>query len=187
MDCSLLGSSVHGIFQARVLEWVIASVQDDEFVQSWSRRNRKYLRYGMIAPGNLYEETQRILFCIDVSGSMYQGDTIKNCLTVMENVVDGLSIDIVYWDAVCSPVFSTPRSIKEMAIYGGGWTNPDCVLQKLGPERFKYDGLIFLTDCMFSWKEPPRPRQIMILRTHGKYDFPDWCVFKDELENFIGK
>ena len=22
MDCSLLGSSVHGIFQARVLEWV---------------------------------------------------------------------------------------------------------------------------------------------------------------------
>jgi len=22
MDCSLLGSSVHGIFQARILEWV---------------------------------------------------------------------------------------------------------------------------------------------------------------------
>ena len=27
MDCSLLGSSVHGIFQARVLEWVAISVQ----------------------------------------------------------------------------------------------------------------------------------------------------------------
>ena len=26
MDCSLLGSSVHGIFQARVLEWVAISV-----------------------------------------------------------------------------------------------------------------------------------------------------------------
>ena len=25
MDCSLLGSSVHGIFQARVLEWVAIS------------------------------------------------------------------------------------------------------------------------------------------------------------------
>lgn len=165
----------------------MSSVQDDEFVQSWSRRNRKYRRYGMISPGNLYEETQRILFCIDVSGSMYQGDAIRNCLTVMENVVDGLSVDIVYWDAVCSPVFSTPRSIKEMAIYGGGMTDPDCVLRKLGPERYKYDGLIFLTDCMFSWREPPRPRQIMILRTHGKYDFPDWCLFRDELESFIGK
>ena len=27
MDCSLLGFSVHGIFQARVLEWVVISVQ----------------------------------------------------------------------------------------------------------------------------------------------------------------
>ena len=25
MDCSLLGSSVHGIFQARILEWVAIS------------------------------------------------------------------------------------------------------------------------------------------------------------------
>ena len=25
MDCSLLGSSVHGIFQARVLEWIAIS------------------------------------------------------------------------------------------------------------------------------------------------------------------
>ena len=26
MDCSLLGSSVHGIFQARALEWVAVSI-----------------------------------------------------------------------------------------------------------------------------------------------------------------
>ena len=29
MDCSLPGSSVHGIFQARVLEWVAISFSDD--------------------------------------------------------------------------------------------------------------------------------------------------------------
>ena len=28
MDCSLLGYSVHGIFQARVLEWVAIAVSD---------------------------------------------------------------------------------------------------------------------------------------------------------------
>ena len=28
MDCSLLGSSVHGIFQARVLEWVAIAFSD---------------------------------------------------------------------------------------------------------------------------------------------------------------
>ena len=34
MDCSLPGSSVHGIFQARVLEWVAISFSR---VSSWSR------------------------------------------------------------------------------------------------------------------------------------------------------
>ena len=29
MDCSLLGSSVHGIFQARILEWVVISSPED--------------------------------------------------------------------------------------------------------------------------------------------------------------
>ena len=34
MECSLLGSSVHGIFQARVLEWVaIAFSRDSEWDQ----------------------------------------------------------------------------------------------------------------------------------------------------------
>lgn len=164
----------------------MTSLQDDERDETWSRRNRKFLRYGMIAPGYVYKETQRILFCVDVSGSMYQGDAIANCLTVMENVVNGLSIDLVYWDAVCSPVFNTPKSIKDMAIYGGGYTDPDCVLRKLGPERFKYDGLIFLTDCIFNWRRPPRHKQIMILRTHGEHEFPEWCVYKDDLEKFIG-
>ena len=28
MDCSLLGSSIHGIFQARVLEWVAISLSN---------------------------------------------------------------------------------------------------------------------------------------------------------------
>ena len=29
MDCSLPGSSVHGIFQARVLEWIVISFSGD--------------------------------------------------------------------------------------------------------------------------------------------------------------
>ena len=31
MDCSLSGSSIHGIFQARVLEWVAISAQAAPF------------------------------------------------------------------------------------------------------------------------------------------------------------
>ena len=34
MDCSLPGSSVHGIFQARVLEWVAIAFSECEVYQS---------------------------------------------------------------------------------------------------------------------------------------------------------
>ena len=30
MDCSLSGSSIHGIFQARVLEWIAIDFSDDK-------------------------------------------------------------------------------------------------------------------------------------------------------------
>ena len=33
MDCSLPGSSAHGIFQARVLEWV--AIAFSEFIATW--------------------------------------------------------------------------------------------------------------------------------------------------------
>lgn len=164
----------------------IASVMADDTTPSWSRRNRKYLKYGVIAPGYLYDETPRILMCVDVSGSMYVDNLIYECLKVMDAVFNGISVDMVYWDAVCSPVFSNPKSMKEVEVYGGGFTNPDCVLQKLGPERFKYDGLVFVTDCEFTWNAPPRARQIMILRTgERKHEFPQWCVYRDDLKNFI--
>ena len=38
MDCSLPGSSVHGIFQARILEWVARSQRQN----NWSRRTDKW-------------------------------------------------------------------------------------------------------------------------------------------------
>ena len=35
MDCSLPGSSVHGIFQARVLEWLAIAFSEKEVQSSW--------------------------------------------------------------------------------------------------------------------------------------------------------
>ena len=34
MDCSLPGSSIHGIFQARVLEWVATAFSDDDIADA---------------------------------------------------------------------------------------------------------------------------------------------------------
>ena len=38
MDCSLPGSSVHGIFQARVLEWVAIAFYVEKYCQSLDQR-----------------------------------------------------------------------------------------------------------------------------------------------------
>ena len=43
MDCSLRGSSVHGIFQARVLEWVAIA-----FSSQWSIRSHSYCFHDLL-------------------------------------------------------------------------------------------------------------------------------------------
>ena len=45
MECSLLGSSVHGIFQARVLEWgaIAFSRRDGESVEREDRKQRSMI------------------------------------------------------------------------------------------------------------------------------------------------
>ena len=52
MDCRLPGSSVHGILQARVLEWVVIAFSD-LFLGAWPKNKLKctdYLRVGRLFP-----------------------------------------------------------------------------------------------------------------------------------------
>ena len=70
MDCSLPGSSVHGIFQARVLEWVAITYL---FIELW-------LLYSIIL----------------VSGIQYQfSSVVQSCLTLcdpMDCSIKGFSV-----------------------------------------------------------------------------------------------
>ena len=45
VDCSLSGSSVHGIFQARVLEWGAIAFSDFTVLEISSRFGNKHLGY----------------------------------------------------------------------------------------------------------------------------------------------
>ena len=44
MDCSLPGSSVHGIFQARVLEWGAIAFSDENPMNSMKRQKDRTLK-----------------------------------------------------------------------------------------------------------------------------------------------
>ena len=53
MDCSLSGSSIHGIFQARVLEWIAISFSRE------SSRPRDKTQVSCIVGRHFYPESQR--------------------------------------------------------------------------------------------------------------------------------
>ena len=50
MDCSLSGSSIHGIFQARALEWVAIAFSDLGSIQMQKRKKEKFLKCGWLYP-----------------------------------------------------------------------------------------------------------------------------------------
>ena len=51
MDCSLLVSSVHGIFQARILEWVAIDFSDDQPRQHINKQRHKFANKGLSSQG----------------------------------------------------------------------------------------------------------------------------------------
>ena len=92
MDCSLTGSSIHGIFQARILEWVAISFsrrssQPGDWTQVslivgshftiWATRNSGGMLYGNSA--SLRETRQIVLFLTTVCES-----TIKSVKILLD-------------------------------------------------------------------------------------------------------
>ena len=51
MDCSLPGSSVHGIFQARVLEWGAIAFSDDKLRQHIKKQRHYFVNKGLSYQG----------------------------------------------------------------------------------------------------------------------------------------
>lgn len=155
----------------------VDSVEDEDYELTWNRRDRRLPRTEYITvPGKIVGRTHRILLAVDLSGSMYFMGMIPDCIRLMGGIVNGLSVDVCYWDAVCSEIYQTPKSMSEISLSGGGSTNPQCVLDRVRESREMYDGIVFLTDCEFEWACPPHPREIMIIQAGHRVPPPDWCM-----------
>ena len=51
MDCSLPGSSIHGIFQARVLEWGAIAFSDDQLREHIKKQRHYFANKGLSSQG----------------------------------------------------------------------------------------------------------------------------------------
>ena len=87
MDCSLPGSSVHGIFQARVLEWVAIAFSNSLAQKELNRRLEELLIrlcfHLLVRKSNTYQHVSD-----DLSGSVslsWVGDStgVSNVLTLL--------------------------------------------------------------------------------------------------------
>ena len=62
MDCSLPGSSVHGIFQARVLEWGVIAFSNDQLRQHIKKQRHYFADKGPSSQNNFQRSHMDVRF-----------------------------------------------------------------------------------------------------------------------------
>ena len=141
--------------------------------------NQEWIGY---MQGKTYQQKARVLFAIDSSGSMYEEQLVKAVAFVM-SAIKHAEVYFCWWDAKCTP-FTRLKTVKpSVECTGGGGTNPQCVLDYSHEQKIKFDGIVFITDCIFAWKKPETKEHIFIMRTDDAAEAPEWCKwvlsFKD--------
>ncbi|MGD1699347.1 DUF2201 family putative metallopeptidase [Dapis sp. BLCC M229] len=121
-------------------------------------------RYGFAYMGSRRDFTTRLLFAIDVSGSMGTEQLQQGFSVVNRFFNYGVqAIDVIQFDAeITTEVMTFRRAQREVQLTGRGGTNFSPVLAYLEEHR-DYDGLIIYTDGYAPCPAPPQNRRTRIL------------------------
>lgn len=143
-------------------------------------------KYIGVIQGKRHTTRAKVLIATDTSGSM-NPEEWKNACGFIASVLKHAEVDYAWWDTECT----LPETIgkpKPMTPKGGGGTNPDCVMKMIKKNNLSYDGIIFITDCGFSWSQPTDKTKIFILQTDDAAVAPAWCKYvvkMSDLRKFI--
>lgn len=121
-------------------------------------------RYGFAYMGSRRDFTTRLLFAIDVSGSMGT-EQLRQGFSVVNRFFNyGVpAIDVIQFDAeITTDVMTFRRAQREIQLTGRGGTNFDPVLAYLEEHR-DYDGLIIYTDGYAPCPALPHNRRTRIM------------------------
>ncbi|NES18310.1 MAG: hypothetical protein F6K41_05115 [Symploca sp. SIO3E6] len=121
-------------------------------------------RYGFTYMGSRRDFTTRLLFAIDVSGSMGTEELRQGFSVVNRFFNYGVpTIDVIQFDAqLTTDVMTFRRAQREVELTGRGGTNFAPILAYLDDHR-DYDGLIIYTDGYAPCPKPPQNRRTRIL------------------------
>jgi predicted metal-dependent peptidase len=121
-------------------------------------------RYGFAYMGSRRDFTTRLLFAIDVSGSMGTKELQQGFSVVNRFFNYGVpAIDVIQFDTeITTDVMTFRRAQREVQLTGRGGTNFSPVLAYLEEHR-DYDGLIIYTDGYAPCPKPPQNRRTRIL------------------------
>lgn len=149
-------------------------------------RMRPDRRKGFDVPGKKHKFRSRILVAIDCSGSMSDEDVERGC-AIVNRFVKHADVSYCFWDGVCGPFTEQKQKKSDFKLIGRGCTNPDSVISAIQERKAKFDGLIFFTDCGFTWEKPEHYfKKIFIISTPGCSDYvPDWCLYKLSTEQLF--
>ncbi len=125
-------------------------------------------RYGFAYMGSRRDFTTRLLFAIDVSGSMGTEELRQGFSVVNRFFNYGVpAIDVIQFDTqITTDVMTFRRAKREVQLTGRGGTNFDPVLAYLDNHRDNhrdYDGLIIYTDGYAPCPKLPQNRRTRIL------------------------
>ena len=105
MNCSLLGSSVHGIFQARVLEWVAIA-----FSAAYARKSHTMsLICFLLLIVSLWKHLKKM----QLSGKGSPDPSTKVHIKAMQTVISSLLLFAIHFLALMGSIWSFKRQQKE--------------------------------------------------------------------------
>ena len=141
-------------------------------------RMRPDRRKGFDVPGKKHKFRSRILVAIDCSGSMEDKDVERGC-AIVNKFVKHANVSYCFWDGVCGPFTEQKQKKSDFKLIGRGCTNPECVLEAIKERKAKFDGIIYFTDCGFSFDKPEHFfKKIFMISTPGCEPFiPEWCLY----------
>ena len=167
-------ANVKVIDPRRALGKFIATAYSNKFTSTRMKPNRRCPEEVGKIPGKRHEQEFKLGIFADASGSMSEYD-LKLCMqTINQFVRTGAQVEYSWWDCTCEKPKKILRPHTEADCYGGGGTDPQCILEMMHKNKLKYDGIIVLTDCGFRWEKPKEHRNVFIIRTPEAIGAPEW-------------